>query len=307
MGQSEGGQRSDPGRTGLALVTAFLAVISSVSVALVGYMQSKHKDQVVRLERELTDARERDKMALDVSSKLLSVNEQERAAALLKLRILYRNDEESLEEIESRARELLIQDTLENLCPAYAAICLDPRGDGSGVWKEALQKYLPPPSGPTALVVDYIPVLDGVTKIAVPEDEWSQYEASIATAIAQASTSHAQLTVTDRPSNNEERRVTDRFSQISFDPNLTPAQKFTAISEELMKPKGSNILISAMVIDTGTVVQLRPLLVSTIDETIRSKSLSYETYEEFMCGDSLCSTVESDLARAIGDLLDEYV
>jgi hypothetical protein len=137
------------------------------------------------------------------------------------------------------------------------------------------------PAGQSKVYVSHLSFMDGVTKTLLLSEEAALIDEAVKDGMQSAANTNPNIVVNEPGHTipNTDASV-GKLAEISFNPNLTPEQKYREAVSSLLDPNGVDVLISGVVVDTGTVIQVRPMGVSKPDEVIKTKDRSFPTREE---------------------------
>ncbi len=101
----------------------------------------------------------------------------------------------------------------------------------------------------------------------------------------------------------------DKLIDIWFHPNLTKDDKYAQAVSDLMDPYGVSILVTGMIIDTGTAIQVSPMGVSKPDNKIVTKHLQYanrdELFEDVDGDPALTQRAHEEIRKAVKEILED--
>lgn len=166
-----------------------------------------------------------------------------------------------------------------------------------------------PGGGQKTVYVSNISFMDGVSKTLLISDEAKLINAAVEDGMQAAADTDPNIVINDpnHTTPNTDASV-NRLAEISFNPNLTPDQKYAEAVRELMDPYGVDVLITGMVIDTGTSIQVRPMGVSKPDGTIKTKDRSYANREDLFTEVNgtitLTDKAHEEIKKAVKDILE---
>lgn len=165
------------------------------------------------------------------------------------------------------------------------------------------------PAGQSKVYVSHLSFMDGVTKTLLISEEAALIDEAVKDGMQQAASTNPNIVVNDpgHTAPNTDASV-GKLAEISFNPNLTPEEKYREAVSSLLDPNGIDVLISGVVVDTGTVIQVKPMGVSKPDEVIKTKDRAFASREELFkkVNGTLALTDKGreEIAKAVKDLLD---
>ena len=165
------------------------------------------------------------------------------------------------------------------------------------------------PAGQSKVYVSHLSFMDGVTKTLLLSEEAALIDEAVKDGMQAAADTNPNIVINEsgHTAPNTDASV-GKLAEISFNPNHTPEQKYREAVSTLLDPHGVDVLISGVVMDTGTVIQVRPMGVSRPDETIKTKDRTFTSREELFTevNGTLALTDEGreEIKKAVRDLLD---
>ena len=162
--------------------------------------------------------------------------------------------------------------------------------------------------GQDLVYVSSISFIDGVTKTNFLSVEGELINQAVKDGMQLAADSDTSLQL-----DIEGHRVPDvpatvnKLILIYFDPDLTLKAKFDTISRQLLDPYAVDVLITGVIVDTGTIIKVRPFGVSRVDKLIRTKDLSFANRQELFerQGNTVILTrrAHEDIRTAVKEIL----
>ena len=165
------------------------------------------------------------------------------------------------------------------------------------------------PAGQSKVYVSHLSFMDAVSKTLLVSPEVELIDEAVKDGLQQAA-SHNPNIVINEPGHtvpNTDAMVF-KLAGISFNPNLTPEEKYREAADSLLDPHKVDVLISGVVVNTGTVIQVKPMGVSKPDEVIKTKDRSFanrqELFTEVNGTLALTDKGREEIAKAVKNLLD---
>ena len=123
--------------------------------------------------------------------------------------------------------------------------------------------------------------MDGVTKTQVISEESALIDEAVKDGMHAAAAANPRIAV-DQAGHTVPNNAANvaKLAEISSNPNNSPEENYRQAVSELMEPHGVDVLISGVVTDTGTVIQIKAMGVSRPDENIRARDTSFADREE---------------------------
>ena len=165
------------------------------------------------------------------------------------------------------------------------------------------------PVGQSKVYVSHLSFMDGVTKTLLISEEAKLIDEAVQDGMQQAANTNPNIVVNDpgHTAPNTDSSV-GKLAEISFNPNLTPEEKYREAVSSLLDPHNVDVLISGVVVDTGTVIQVKPMGVSKPDEVIKTKDRAFanreELFQEVNGTLTLTDNGREEITKAVKDLLD---
>ncbi|MDY7091451.1 MAG: hypothetical protein SX243_00615 [Acidobacteriota bacterium] len=165
------------------------------------------------------------------------------------------------------------------------------------------------PAGQSKVYVSHLSFMDGVTKTLLLSEEAALIDEAVKDGMRQAASTNPNIVVNEPGHTvpNTDASV-GKLAEISFNADFTPEQKYREAVSTLLEPNGVDVLISGMIVDTGTVIQVKPMGVSKPDEVIKTKDRSFSVREELFEKVNRTLTLtpkgHEEIAKAVKDLLE---
>ncbi len=174
--------------------------------------------------------------------------------------------------------------------------------------QKAVQEIFPPPPS-NLLFTSNISFMDGVVKATVSPQEAVLIDRAVRDGMAAAAGSDPTIIVNAPKCDIPKTAASvNQMIDIYFDPNLTSDQKYDKMISDLMDPYDVDVLISGIVVDTGGLIQVRPMGVSKPDATIKTKDLRYTNRDEFFieANDTLVLSDKAyrEIRKAVKEILE---
>lgn len=159
------------------------------------------------------------------------------------------------------------------------------------------------------IYVSHLSFIDGITRTQLLSPEMALIEEALKDLVQTAADMHPDIFLNEPGHTipNDDTMI-NRLIDISFNPELTPVQKYQEAVSTLLDPHGVDVLVSGVVIDTGAVVVIKLMGVSKPDEVIRSRDRSFPSREELFqrVNGTLALTDKGreEIAKAASELLE---
>lgn len=156
--------------------------------------------------------------------------------------------------------------------------------------------------------VSHLSFMDGVTKTLLISEEAALIDGAVKDGMQAAAATNSNVVV-DEPGHSVDNTDGNvgKLADISFNPNLTPEQKYDEAVAALLDPNGVDVLISGIVYDTGATIQVKPMGVSKPDEVIRVKDRTFSSRDELFVEVNgtlaLTDVAREEISQAVKDLL----
>lgn len=102
-----------------------------------------------------------------------------------------------------------------------------------------------------------------------------------------------------------------KLIEITYDPNLTGAQKLGKFQSEMMTPNNVDVIVSGQFIDQGAQVQVRPFTIDRVNQKVVLKDATFAK-ADFVCADPnsaskkvLCKGAYEEIAKLVKELLEQ--
>ncbi len=165
-----------------------------------------------------------------------------------------------------------------------------------------------PGGGNKNVYVSNISFMDGFSKTLLLSEEASLIDEAVQDGMQAAADTNSNIIVNDpqHTTPNTDASV-NKLAEISFNPNLSPDEKYSQAVAELLDPYSVDVLITGMIIDTGEIIQVRTMGVSIPDRTIKTKDKTYAD-RDAMFQDvggtlKLTQTAHEEIKKAVKDIL----
>ena len=165
------------------------------------------------------------------------------------------------------------------------------------------------PPEQSKIYVSHLSFMDGFSKTLLISNEAALIDEAVQDGMQQAASTNSNIVVNESGHTvpNSDATVS-RLAEIAYNPNLTPEEKYREAVSALLDPYGVDVLVTGVVIDTGTVIQINPIGVSKPDELIRTKARSFagreELFQEVNGTLTLTDKGREEITKAVKDLLE---
>lgn len=138
-----------------------------------------------------------------------------------------------------------------------------------------------PGGGARDVFVSNLSFIDGVTKTNILSEEAALIDEAVRDGMKLAAQSNPNIKIND-PDHTLANTTANviKLSRIYFDPNLTLQEKYEKAAAEMLKPFAVDILVTGVIVDTGTRIQVQTMGVSRPDKTVKSRNISYNNRDE---------------------------
>jgi hypothetical protein len=165
-----------------------------------------------------------------------------------------------------------------------------------------------PGGGTKKVYVSNLSFLDGVSKMQFLTEEGKLIDEAVADGMKEAADTDPNIIVNDPQHTipNTQESI-DKLIDIWFHPKLSQDEKYAQAVSDLMAPYSVDILVTGMIIDTGTAIQVSPMGVSQPDKKIVTKNLRYanraELFQEVDGDPALTQKAHEEIRKAVKDIL----
>ncbi len=166
-----------------------------------------------------------------------------------------------------------------------------------------------PAGGKKKIYVSYLSFMDGVTKTHFLPEEAKLINEAVRDGMQDAADNDPNIIVNDPHHTvpNTDSNV-NQLIDIWFNPNLPNDEKYATAVSNLMNPYGVDILITGIVVDGGSLIQVRPMGISKPDKTIKTKDLWYDNRNAlFVSVDgrlALSARAHEEIERAVKEIIE---
>lgn len=160
------------------------------------------------------------------------------------------------------------------------------------------------------LYVSNVSFMDGVSKTQILSEEGRLIDEAVRDGMQAVADTKEHVRINDPQHTvpNNDGNV-QRLVSITFDPSMSQDGKYRQIVSELMDPHSVDILVSGMVIDTGSVIQVRPMGISRPDNLIKTRDLQYSDREQLFqrVNETLALTPKAheEIQKAVREILED--
>ncbi len=166
-----------------------------------------------------------------------------------------------------------------------------------------------PGGGKKKVYVSNLSFMDGVTKTQFLSDEAKLIDEAVRDGMQAAADNDPNIVVNDPDHTvpNTDNSV-NQLVDIWYNPNLTNDEKYAKAVSDLMDLHGVGILITGIVVDGGSFIQVRPMGVSKPDATIKTKDLRYTNRDELFVDVNgtlaLSPKAHEEIQKAVKEILE---